>query len=191
MCDTYWIPLLEEAMGWPDFGYVCTALNLWANSEGLPDYAHNWLAEETYDTNSRAPDPPYSAPFYSGPNGVGDGISALYNFLQGSNYNEIRAAFKQGTDIVRMFNAINSSPWCAGCQGGHYPIQLWNYIGGSGPLAPPGSPQAAIDAETRYFQSQEYGWIKGWDGELQGWVAVGSTLVYDAIDEALFILGNV
>ena len=27
--------------------------------------------------------------------------------------------------------AINSSPWCGGCQGGHYPVRLYDAIGGA------------------------------------------------------------
>ena len=56
------------------------------------------------------------------------GVEATWAFLGGSYYSGIVGAFRADAGPAALYAAINTSPWCSGCQGGHYPIALWNYL---------------------------------------------------------------
>jgi len=170
-----WYVDLIEAAGWPDNTITETALQLWASSEGMPPQANNWLAEETaYPTlGALPPVPPYTPPWYSTEAG---GVLATLAFLGGSNYDEVRRFFQLGNNLVDIYLAINGSPWCSGCQGGHYPIDLYTEVapqlaGGGTDIIPTGSETPAS-------------LMAGWWSEMEGWVTGGAALVDAAIAEA-------
>lgn len=65
---------------------------------------------------------------------IDHGVAATVSFINGSFYANVRAAFQHDTGLQAIWQAINISPWCAGCQGGKYPIHLYNAIhSGPGP----------------------------------------------------------
>lgn len=112
------------------------ALNLWAASEGVRATANNPLA--ITDPGNHWPHAGIVAenggdPVYAFPS-LAVGAQATAAFLQGSGYGGIRSALANG-DLTAIYVAINSSGWCRGCQGGHYPVQLYQAIHGNNPTA--------------------------------------------------------
>lgn len=129
-----WYDDLLSRMGAPDSEPSKISLQLWAQSEGVPDSWNNWLATTEpccgcVQVNSAGvcQYPSESA-----------GVTAIYNTLQGSAYLAVVDAFVSNAGASQIWDAVNGSPWCSGCQNGHYPVALYNYLGGHG--APPPSP---------------------------------------------------
>lgn len=56
------------------------------------------------------------------------GCDANARFLIENHYSGILNAFRADAGLEPIWQAINSSPWCRGCQGGLYPIQLYRHI---------------------------------------------------------------
>lgn len=56
------------------------------------------------------------------------GVAATVAFMGGSNSADIVAAFRADAGLQAIWQAINSSPWCSGCQGGLYPVELWKAL---------------------------------------------------------------
>lgn len=138
-----WVAQLLAKMGAPDNGVTRSALYGWADSEGMPAWENNWLAT-TLDccgcskVNSSGvcayPDVP-------------SGVEAIWQTLQGSAYSSIVYWFKRGDNIREIYAAINQSPWCSGCQNGHYPVVLYDSISrGGNPPTPTGGPGGSVTA---------------------------------------------
>lgn len=116
-----------------------TALLLWAASEGMPAASHNPLA-----TSWRAPNssihPPYTMPWYPT---AAEGVSYTARTLrQGSfGYPAILTALRGDRGLRAVYDAVNASAWCKGCQSGRYPIRLHDRLGVFAPGTPaPASP---------------------------------------------------
>ena len=108
--------------------------NLWASSEGVAATANNPLAI-TDPTNqfphsgvvaSNGGDPVYAFPT------AAIGGQALASFLK-SGYPGVVSAVKAGNSLSAMWQAVNQSGWCRGCQGGKYPVAVYQAIGGNAP----------------------------------------------------------
>ena len=56
---------------------------------------------------------------------MSDGVNANVNFLYGSYYDGVRAAFRADAGLMGVWRAINQSKWCSGCQHGLYPVFLY------------------------------------------------------------------
>jgi hypothetical protein len=54
----------------------------------------------------------------------------MAGFLKGSYYTAIVRAFQQNSGLAAIYQAINASPWCKGCQNGSYPVDLSKVVGG-------------------------------------------------------------
>lgn len=127
----------ESLLAWLGGGleyFTDQALSMWAQSEGMPAHSYNPLATmrtgygEHYES-------PYTAPFYPHPYA---GLRATVDTLKQNAYGypAIVQALVEHLGLSGIFDAINSSQWCGGCQGGHYPNVLYNAIK-SGTGAPP------------------------------------------------------
>lgn len=135
-----WESDLLSVLGAPHSQTNIEALQYWAVSEGVPTSWNNWLAT-TYDG-------------YGGRNvnSVGvkayptqsDGAHAIAATITNGRYNALVLALLEGDSITRVYDAINDSPWCGGCQGGHYPIALYNFIHGGNRNFPQQSPSAPL-----------------------------------------------
>lgn len=115
-------------MGWRASAGNLIALQYWAASEGVPDTLHNWLATSLRTTGWYTPPPPYSEPAYDTKT---HGCRALALTISEPAYVHVTQAFLRTGTLTTIWQAINATPWCAGCQGGLYPVQLYDYIGGS------------------------------------------------------------
>jgi len=128
-----WIDLLAEAIGAPDNAIVRTAFVGWADSEGMPDSEHNWLATTQPGFGGHSVN---SVGVQSYPT-VADGVAALNHVLRNGLYDNVLREFRTGTSMAGMWSAINQSPWCGGCQEGKYPVVLYDALA-SGTQPPPG-----------------------------------------------------
>lgn len=104
-------------------------LDVWAQSEGVIQ-ANNPLASSgqhagaTHCIAQCVPVHGVYSPVYAY-DSITDGVTANVNFLYGSNYNAVRAAFRANAGMMAIWRAINQSKWCSGCQGGLYPVYLY------------------------------------------------------------------
>lgn len=127
-------------MGWPDDPAVSLALDLWSLSEDatyvMQSRCHNYIAITW-------PDSPLK-PWNSFPCGSStchvqcygseaEGVAATVRFLQQSPYSllddEMHEAWWKGK-LEKIYYRINGAPFCSGCQGGKYPIRLYDYLAG-------------------------------------------------------------
>jgi len=106
-----------------------TSLQLWAQSEGVPDSWNNWLAttQDGYGGINVNSDGVKAYPTES------DGVAATWATLQDAAYKNVVSAFRQNQGEQEIWDAINASPWCGGCQSGHYPVALYDYLYGGNP----------------------------------------------------------
>lgn len=157
-----WIPKLLAAMGWPDFPSNSLALDLWSLSEDstyqMQNQCHNYIAIIWPPGNK-----PYWNSFKCG-NSIchvqcyateDEGVTATKRFLEQSIYSILDEAMLEAEwkgKLEKIFYAINGGSFCSGCQGGHYPIRLYDYLAGhirtqpsnvlvpGQPIAPPKKP---------------------------------------------------
>lgn len=144
-----WRHALLTALGAPSTPDNLNALNAWASSEGVDPRNNNWLA--ITDPNNRWPHAGVVAsnggnPVYAFPSQA-VGVQATAAFLAGSYYVGVVDALKANRGVRAVYNAINSSPWCKGCQGGNYPIVLHNALNGGGFGQGPGVGQEAAPGQ--------------------------------------------
>lgn len=135
-----WEDMLLTKLGAPLSSTNRTALAEWSQSEGMPASANNPLAAEDRISGWK-PTPGFSAPTYPSL----DAATTLYaDKLRSITYAAIGIDLQLGENLNVIYDAINSSPWCAGCQGGHYPIVLYTTLhGGTAPSQPPPHSTAA------------------------------------------------
>lgn len=129
-----WALAVLTALGGTDDGDNVTALALWAVAEGAPDWRHNWLNTTMggfggYSINSAGVK---AYPTFA------KGVAATAATLRQPIMSGITYALTSGLDLDVIYHAINSSLWCKGCQGGRYPVTIYNYLQGLG-QAPPTS----------------------------------------------------
>lgn len=134
----FWIGTLLANLSAPQNGVNTLACTLWAQSEGLPLWYHNWFATFEYVTGWQPARTGFSPPYY--PKKI-DGITATVDTLKQANMATITNALRAGAPLPTIFEAINRSPWCLGCQTGHYPIALYEAIqSGAGAIQTTGAP---------------------------------------------------
>ena len=110
-------------------------LNLWAQSEGMAATTNNPLAitdpSNSYP-HSGVVAPNGGDPVYAFPSAA-VGSQATAAFLK-AGYGNVIAAM-QGTNLGSMWQAVNSSGWCKGCQGGKYPTAVYSALNGNAPTS--------------------------------------------------------
>lgn len=119
-----WINAVLAGLGANPNGDNDLALALWAQAEGAPDWRHNWLNTTMpgyggYSVNSAGVRayPTFQA-----------GVRATVATLRQPIMSGVAYALTSNVDIGVIYEAINKSPWCAHCQGGHYPVTIYNYL---------------------------------------------------------------
>lgn len=127
---------LLKAWGAPASKNNLTALNLWAQSEG--SVTNNPLATSGKGVGATVcvAQCGGTSPIYEYDTEA-NGVAQMARFLQGSYYTAIVRAFVQDAGLAAIYQAINSSPWCKGCQGGQYPVDLSKAVGGTGQSTSP------------------------------------------------------
>lgn len=129
------------------------ALTAWANSEGTT-WANNPLAiccggpgavACIAQCGSSSPIMSYDT--------IDHGVDATVRFLSAKSYKGVVQAFQQQLGYKGIWQEINRSGWCRGCQGGKYPVGVYELagspppsgtlIGGSGAQGAVGSSQQA------------------------------------------------
>jgi len=132
-----WYDDLLAKMGAPDSNASQVSLQLWAQSEGVPASWNNWLATtiDGWGGVSQNSDGVKAYPTEA------DGVDAIYATLQGSAYQAVIDAFVGNEGGQEIWDAVNGSPWCAGCQNDQYPVALYDYLQGKGGIAPAGGGQ--------------------------------------------------
>lgn len=139
MATTYptWEYTLLDDMGGIAKTNQLVALNLWAASEGLSDWANNWLAitdpGNEFGVALGLWNPQGVVTFAT----VDDGASAIANFIKdGPQYAGILAAFADPkSTLEEIYDQINMSGWNDGHvrtfpnEGGVlYPVALYDYL---------------------------------------------------------------
>jgi hypothetical protein len=129
-----WRRLLLDKIDAPANQTNLTALGAWAASEGMPIFTNNPLAATTSAPGAT----PYpKAPIVKVYLSVEQAADVYAGMLNSSLYRPIRDALRASEDYQAIFEAINASPWCGGCQGGKYPIGLWSIVFGNVSPQPP------------------------------------------------------
>ena len=141
-----WEYALLQKLNAPANAITLIGLNLWAKSEGMPATENNPLAitnpKQEFGPDAGTVNTSGVVRFKN----MQQGVDATANFLSAPTYDAIVTAFQRGTSLNEIFHAINSSPWCAGCENGNYPVALSSYAGkgpislGSVPIFHGGSP---------------------------------------------------
>lgn len=132
-----WRYVLLDVLGAPQSPLCADALQWWADSEGMPSWANNWLATT---------EPGFGGVIYNSAGvraypTLADGVDATAATLGFGAYRGVVAAFRAGTSLQDIWAEVNSSPWCGGCQGGLYPVVLFRNLGATpSPNPPPGPP---------------------------------------------------
>jgi len=129
-----WRALLLSKMGAPNNNVTSLALYYWAASEGMPAWENNWLATTLSCCGGHSVN---SVGVKAYPT-VADGVQATWQTLEFGAYSSVVSTFRQGKSLTAIYDAINGSPWCGGCQNGHYPVALYDYLTGRGGGPPPG-----------------------------------------------------
>ena len=125
-----WRYRLLHKMGASANSTTISCLNLWAKSEGMDSRYNNWLAT-TMNCCGGVSINRVGVRAY--PN-LDMGVEATWRTLSGTRYRGVVAAFRRGGPAMAIWRAIHDSPWCSGCQGGHYPVVLYNALTGSNPM---------------------------------------------------------
>lgn len=119
-----WEAAVLKGLDAPDVPDSNLALTLWAQSEGMPSWANNWLATERsgfggtkYNKAGVWAYPSFEA-----------GIAATVATIKQPNMSGILSGFRTRSNLAGLYLAINDSPWCPGCQHGHYPVAIYDYL---------------------------------------------------------------
>ncbi len=175
-----WEADLTFIMGAPASADNVLALDLWAQSEGMPAWANNWLA-----TTQDWPGAGIwnSAGVKTYPT-LAAGLEATATTLSSPDYAVIVGYFQGDQGLANIYTAINASPWCRGCSNGNYPIALHDYLAGGGFISPsnpmPSSaPPATVDGTSTNTAWENY---RAWITNGAGQQAVDLYLTQAAID---------
>lgn len=120
-----WADTVLRKLTAPISGIQVEILDLWAQSEGMPASANNWLACGTPWPGSR----PYNSSGVQIYGTFNAGSSAIAWSLNHPPYVPIANGFRRAPGLVTMWKLINASPWCPSCQTGRYPVALWTAAG--------------------------------------------------------------
>lgn len=109
------------------------------------------------------------------------GVRATILTLGQTYYVTVVAALRAGNTLGAIWRAINASPWCGGCQHGHYPIAMWNALGqpsggGGGLVGTAGGPAGAAPATAGDLAQLYDMWAA-----LHNWVQTESTAMYHGL----------
>lgn len=135
-----WQTDLLARWGAPASSTNVEALTLWAQGEGTTD-ENNPLAVSGWHVGATKclAQCGTGSPVYAYGT-MAQGVAATTAFAAGSNSAGIVASFRDNAGLLAIFDAINSSEWCRGCQGGRYPEPLWAAVFIAGPPPPPAPP---------------------------------------------------
>lgn len=132
-----WRVLLLDSIGAPGSPLNIDAMQWWADSEGMPGWANNWLATTIDGYGGR----PYNSAGVKAYPTVAEGVNATAATLRFGAYVNVVHWFRVGTSLEDIWSAINSSPWCSRCQNGLYPVVLFRHLNATpSPRPPPGPP---------------------------------------------------
>ena len=91
-------------------------------------------------------------------------------------YEAIGQALVSDAGLTAIWTAINASPWCQGCQGGHYPEALYGALGTPPDQTPAPPPitikQTPVEAQHGISASNPYGDLESYGVaplSLDGW----------------------
>lgn len=134
---TDWRVQLLNSVGAPVTWPNLDGLQAWALSESgyNSSYGTNLAGPLAY--NPLAITDSYGVPTVGDVNSAGvkqfgstaAGVDATSRFLQHGYGNVIQALRDSNPDA--LYSAVNQSGWCAGCEGGNYPVALHDWLGGS------------------------------------------------------------
>ena len=85
------------------------------------------------------------------------GCEANAAFLGGSYYTAVVGAFRADAGEQALYDAINASPWCSGCQGGHYPVDLYDWLQNQHPQPTKGDLVGIVVSKDQQGQDVVYG----------------------------------
>jgi len=125
-------PAWEEAlliqMGAPLTDGNLQALAFWNQSEGMGGTNNPLAISGKYPgATTCLTQCDGSSPVYAYDT-IDNGVAATNAFLQGSYYTGVVKAFQQDAGITSIWQSINNSPWCTGCEGGKYPSVLFSAL---------------------------------------------------------------
>lgn len=157
-----WRALVLDQLGAPTSDDNVRALQLWHQSEGTPEDWNNWLATTIDGHGGRIVN---SAGVKQYPT-VEDGVAATVATLRLSYYDLVVKHLQTGAALVDIFSAINQSPWCGGCQGGHYPLVLWEFVMSThaDPTHVPGFPEYDVKMTDAVARKDGGVYVLGADG---------------------------
>lgn len=123
---------LLSALGAPASTANLQALNFWAQSEG--SVTNNPLATSGKGAGATkcVAQCGGGSPIYEYATEA-EGVAQMAQFMRGSNSATIVAALKKDAGLSAIYQAVNQSGWCKGCQGGDYPEALASAAGGKAP----------------------------------------------------------
>lgn len=128
-----WRGLVLQALGAPLSELNVSALQWWADSEGMPAWENNWLATTIDGFGGYAVNSVGVKAYPS----VQAGADATVATLMGGAYSHVVNALRDGSSLVEIWSAVNSSPWCAHCQNGLYPVVLFDNLHATPTASPP------------------------------------------------------
>lgn len=104
------------------------ALTLWASSEGTTGSNNPLAISGHHPGSTHCIAQCGSSSEIMAYDTMANGVAANVAFLQGSYYVGVVSAFQKNAGLNAIWAAVNQSPWCTGCQGGKYPIAIYNAI---------------------------------------------------------------
>lgn len=128
-----WQVDLLAYLGAPNVGGNVDALTMWADSEGVQPWANNWLATSWRTLDSVN----YNDAGVQAYPDQQTGVEAIGDTLLKSDprygYGLIVDGFREqlGTSF-QMWDYVNKSSWCSGCDGGFYPNVWYAWLQGQG-----------------------------------------------------------
>lgn len=134
---TDWRVMFLHGIGAPVTRGNLAALQAWALSESGYNSTYGTNMAGPFAYNPLAITVSVGIPVVGDLNSVGvkrfgstaAGVTATIRFMQHFGYSAVINALRND-DQAALYTAVNQSGWCRGCQGGHYPIGLYNYVNG-------------------------------------------------------------
>lgn len=137
-----WIGEVIRRLNVPDDFANSLGLDLWAQSEGMPSDWFNWLAYTGHTSGCyaarRLPDGSSNRDGVDYCPSHEAGVLNTVAMLSSSPFSHVLYFMHTDYSKDKLYNiwlAINQSAACGGCQNGHYPVRLYQYLHGHG--APP------------------------------------------------------
>jgi hypothetical protein len=126
-----WTYAFLQAIGAPQTATNLYALQEWAASEDdtlsyLSSYNNPLATELSAGSQGVVPKSPNIPAFPTLASGAAAFASSLNGGIQGAG--AIKTALVNGDSLQQIFQAINGSGWCSGCQNGQYPTALYSNL---------------------------------------------------------------